>query len=84
MLQDGSEFGLYTFIIVWLFALYFLIAQAAKRCHDRGNSGFYQLIPFYVLWLLFADSDPGNNEYGPNPKGIGNMAEIDDIGKPIE
>jgi pSer/pThr/pTyr-binding forkhead associated (FHA) protein/uncharacterized membrane protein YhaH (DUF805 family) len=50
--------------------LWFLIAQNTKRCHDRGNSGWYQLIPFYGLWLLFGDSDPGNNEYGINPKGV--------------
>ncbi len=70
--------------LILLFALpllYFFIAQGAKRCHDRGNSGWYQLIPFYVLWMLFADSDDGVNEYGPNPKGIGNHEEIDEIGK---
>ena len=63
---------------------YFFIAQGAKRCHDRNNSGWYQLIPFYALWMLFADSDDGVNEYGSNPKGIGNNEEIDDIGKMIE
>jgi uncharacterized membrane protein YhaH (DUF805 family) len=53
--------------------LWFFWAQGAKRCHDRGNSGWYQIIPFYGLWMLFADSDNGINEYGPNPKGIGNQ-----------
>lgn len=61
--------------------LWFLIAQGAKRCHDRGNSGWYQIIPFYVFWMLFADSDIGQNEYGSNPKGIGNTDEIDEIGQ---
>jgi len=65
-------------------ALWFLWAQGAKRCHDRGNSGFYQIIPFYILWMLFADSEYGDNSYGPNPKGIGNATEIDDIGKNSE
>jgi uncharacterized membrane protein YhaH (DUF805 family) len=51
---------------------WFSFAQGAKRCHDRGNSGWYQIIPFYGLWMLFADSDNGPNEYGLNPKGIGN------------
>ena len=50
--------------------LWFFWAQGAKRCHDRGNSGWYQIIPFYVFWMLFADSDSGINEYGPNPKGL--------------
>ena len=61
-------------------AYWFLFAQGAKRCHDRGNSGWFQLIPFYGLWMLFADSDVGQNEYGLNPKGIGNFDEIDQIG----
>lgn len=65
--------------LVWL-----LLAQGAKRCHDRSNSGWYQLIPFYVLWMLFADGDPGDNQYGPNPKGIGNVDDIDEIGKYLE
>ena len=54
-------------------AYWFGLAQGAKRCHDIGNSSWYQIIPFYGLWLLFADSDCGINEYGPNPKGIGNV-----------
>lgn len=61
---------------------WFLLAQGAKRCHDRGNSGWYQIIPFYIFWLVFADGDEGENEYGINPKGIGNRLEIDEIGKP--
>jgi uncharacterized membrane protein YhaH (DUF805 family) len=48
--------------------LWFLWAQGAKRCHDRDNSGWYQIIPFYLLWMLFADSVEGVNEYGYNPK----------------
>lgn len=48
--------------------LWFLWAQNCKRCHDRGNSGWYQLIPFYFLVLLFGDGEPGENEYGTNPK----------------
>lgn len=50
--------------------LWFLWAQGAKRCHDLGNSGWWQLIPFYTLWLLFQDGQPGQNQHGDNPKGI--------------
>lgn len=52
--------------------LWFFWAQGAKRCHDLTKSGWWQIIPFFFLWLLFQDSDSGRNEYGPNPKGIGN------------
>jgi len=64
------------FFILWLPCIYFLLAQGAKRCHDLGNSGWFQLIPFYGLWLLFANSKEGINEYGPNPKRIGNEPEF--------
>ena len=52
------------FIYMW-----FNLAQGAKRCHDRGNSGWFQLIPFYGLWMLFGDGGRGENQYGINPKG---------------
>ncbi|RYE55062.1 MAG: DUF805 domain-containing protein [Sphingobacteriales bacterium] len=51
-------------------AIWFMIAQGAKRCHDRNNSGWWQLIPFYGFWMLFADGDIGPNDYGDNPKGL--------------
>ena len=60
----SSLFVLISFIPMF----WFLLAQNTKRCHDRGNSGWYQLIPFYALILLFGEGDKGNNEYGNNPK----------------
>lgn len=48
--------------------LWFLWAQGAKRCHDMGQSGWFQIIPFYVLWMIFASGDSGINKYGVNPK----------------
>ncbi len=51
-------------------AYWFLFAQGAKRCHDFGKNGWWQLIPFYIFWLIFKESVPGENEYGTNPKGI--------------
>lgn len=68
------------YFMLFLPLIWFMLAQSAKRCHDRGNSGWFQFIPFYFFWLLFADSEPGENQYGPNPKGIGNFDEIDEIG----
>ncbi|MGS2764061.1 DUF805 domain-containing protein [Sinomicrobium sp. M5D2P9] len=60
-----------------------MIAQSAKRCHDRGYGGWYQLIPFFNIYLLFAESKYGPNQYGPNPKGEGNNDELEEIGKQI-
>jgi len=70
-------FGLIWFIISFLnfrgtseliffpvICLWFLFSQGAKRCHDRGNSGWFQLIPFYSFWMLFGKGNIGANEYG--------------------
>ena len=44
--------------------LFVLIAQSTKRCHDIGKSGWWQLIPFYFIWLLFKKGDKSDNKYG--------------------
>ena len=51
------------FPIIWI-----LYAQGAKRCHDRGNSGWFQIIPFYVFWMIFAEGESSTNQYGESPK----------------
>lgn len=55
-------------LLLYIPLLWFLWAQGAKRCHDRGNSGWFQIIPFYIFWLIFAEGDPLDNEYGQRPK----------------
>jgi len=55
-------------VLLWLPIIWIIFAQGAKRCHDLGNSGWYQLIPFYYLFLLFAKGNDGINVYGSNPK----------------
>ena len=52
------------------------IAVAVRRLHDTSRSGWWLLISlvplvgFIVLIVFFVqDSQPGANEYGPNPKG---------------
>lgn len=52
------------------------IAVGARRFHDIGKSGWWLLlglIPFIgviVLIIFFVmDSNPGDNRFGPNPKG---------------
>ncbi|MEP0264097.1 DUF805 domain-containing protein [Dokdonia sp.] len=44
------------------------IAVAVRRMHDVGKSGWYILIPIYNIILACTDSEPGDNQYGPNPK----------------
>ena len=63
--SSSSILGLGYIPLIW-----FKLAQNAKRCHDRGNSGFFQLIPFYGLWMAFAEGDKGPNQYGENPKAL--------------
>ena len=77
----------YVYIIYGLFTLVPGLALSVRRLHDVGKSGwfiFILLIPIIgVIWfivLFCTDSVPGANSYGPNPKGIGNFDEIDQIG----
>ena len=55
-------------ILLFIPMFWFILAQGTKRCHDLGNSGWFQLIPFYIFWMLFAKSNCGDNKYGANPK----------------
>lgn len=52
------------------------IAVSVRRLHDIGRTGWWMLLSFIpviglIVLLVFAvlDSQPGENKYGPNPKG---------------
>jgi uncharacterized membrane protein YhaH (DUF805 family) len=54
------------------------IAVGVRRLHDTNRSGWWWLLLFIpvvgaiVLIIFFAqDSQPGENQYGPNPKEAG-------------
>ncbi len=47
------------FVFCW-----FYTAQAVKRAHDTGRTGWYCLIPFYNTYLLFARPQQTPNRYG--------------------
>ena len=53
------------------------LAVSVRRMHDVGKSGWIllvSLIPLigwiWVLVLAVTDSQAGENQYGPNPKGV--------------
>lgn len=62
-----------------LFSLAILIPSLAvccRRLHDIGKSGWLQLLALipvvgWIILIIWAakDSDPGENQYGANPKG---------------
>jgi uncharacterized membrane protein YhaH (DUF805 family) len=66
--------------IVGLYSLAVLIpglAVTVRRLHDTNRSGWWILISFVpvvggIILLIFmlTDSQPGPNQYGPNPKGV--------------
>jgi uncharacterized membrane protein YhaH (DUF805 family) len=48
---------------VKLVVSYVLIAQGAKRCHDFSKSGWFQLIPFFFIYMLIKKGDEGSSEW---------------------
>ena len=58
------------------------LAVEIRRLHDIGKSGWYlrfNLIPLVgaiilIVWFC-KDSEPGDNMYGPNPKGVGGFQQ---------
>ncbi len=50
-------------LCLYIPAIWAFCAQTAKRCHDIGNSGWYQLIPFYGILLLFLEGEKVPNKY---------------------
>jgi len=67
ILESGEEAAILG--LAYIPMLWFLWAQGAKRCHDIGNNGWWQIIPFYVFWLIFAKGEFGiANYYGRKPK----------------
>lgn len=50
--------------LLLLFCFYIYLTLGAKRCHDLNHTGWFQLIPFYILVMLFAAGDDEKNDYG--------------------
>ncbi|MBM3273396.1 DUF805 domain-containing protein [Candidatus Kaiserbacteria bacterium] len=70
----GTEFMEILYVLVLFIPS---LAVTVRRLHDIDKSGWWYLIilvpiigmiVLIVFWCL--DSTPGNNRFGPNPKGI--------------
>jgi len=56
------------YLVIGTILIWAALAAGAKRCHDMGKTGYYQLIPLYIIWLMVADGENGKNIYGFPPK----------------
>jgi uncharacterized membrane protein YhaH (DUF805 family) len=81
----------YFYLVYLLVVLVPSLAVVVRRLHDVGKSGWFFLIclipiigSIWLLVLMCADSTSGPNQYGINPKGIGNYDEIDEIGNYLQ
>lgn len=79
--SDGESPGILFYLIYGILMLYALatfipsLAVVVRRLHDTGKSGWYYLIgliplvgAILVIIALVTDSQPGSNQWGPNPK----------------
>ena len=57
------------------------IAVGVRRMHDTGRSGWWLLLPIVNIVFLCQDSQPGENQYGPNPKAEGQYPKSNVIQK---
>ncbi len=65
-------------ILSFLYYLFVLIPSfsvSVRRLHDTGRSGWWMLLlllpligPIVLFVFYVLDSQPGTNQYGPNPK----------------
>lgn len=73
-ISGSSELGILGLLYIPL--LWFIWAQGAKRCHDLGNSGWMQIVPFYIFWMVFQEGTRYANQYGADPKQIPTPAVV--------
>lgn len=74
-LSADAEIGLLGSIFV-LGTLIPSVAVGVRRLHDTDRSGWWLLLAFVpvvgtivLIVFMVQDSSPGNNRFGPNPKG---------------
>jgi len=82
-LPNIGSYGL--LYLIYILALFIpSLAVAIRRLHDVGKSGWMILVGLIplagLIWLLILfirDSQPGDNQYGPNPKGIAPVSPVE-------
>ena len=55
-------------LMLYIPIAWFQLAQSAKRCHDTGRSGWWQIIPLFWIILIIAKGDVRDNRYGDRPE----------------
>lgn len=60
----GQDFYLIPSFIILFVIIWFIIAQNTKREHDLGFSGWWQIIPFRIIWLIMLKGEEKDNKYG--------------------
>ena len=68
VIKTPTTFTNVVFLGLLVMLNWFYLAQGAKRCHDMGNNGWFQVIPFYHFFMLFTRGRSEKNKYGNNPK----------------
>ena len=76
--EAGRYDGIYLLLGLLAMALTVAVAVAnvcvsVRRCHDMNHSGWWVLIPFYTIYLLFPRGTVGPNNYGPDPMQTGDF-----------
>lgn len=82
---DTVMFGPSNFTLSSLYLLIVLIpgvTVAVRRLHDTSRSGWWVLLALIpvigvlaLIVMMCIDSTPAPNQYGTNPKGIGNQMQ---------
>ena len=77
-LGDNSDPNAWN-VIAWIYGVLLIVPSIAvqvRRLHDTGRTGWWWLIGLIpvvgaIVLIVFSvlDSEPGMNQYGPNPKG---------------
>jgi len=72
----------YNLVILYSLLVFIpLIAVTVRRLHDVDKSGWYILVPFYNLVLVWSKGEEGLNNYGEDP--IDEVEYLRELGKDL-